>query len=137
MSCVIRGGARICGAPIPFNPPDRHSATVLAHCASGTLGVPHGVEGTSTRLHGHERAGDGVSPAARQQEKISPESLEETRVAHQTVAHGVEPAAVDPPGSPTKWVGEKLAPAKEGGTAGNGVRRASSLRQDRDDEGPQ
>ena len=64
MSCVIRGGARICGAPIPFNPPYRHSP--LWHCASGTLDPPQGVEGTSTHLHGHERAGDGASPVARQ-----------------------------------------------------------------------
>ena len=41
---VIRGGARICGASIPFNSP----CAALSH-TSGTLVPPHGVEGTSTR----------------------------------------------------------------------------------------
>ena len=42
---------------------------------------------------------------------------------------GVEPAAVDPPGSPMKWAGEHLASAKEGGTAGTAYAGASSLRR--------
>ncbi len=81
MSCVVRGGARICCPSIPFNPPCRrhHPNTVAAFLpSSGTLDAPQGVEGTSTRLHGHERAGDGESPVARQPANIIPEPLEET-----------------------------------------------------------
>jgi len=60
----------------PLQPAD----PALCH-SSGTLEAPQGAKGPSTPLYGHERAGDGVSPAARQQEKISPESPEETWVA--------------------------------------------------------
>jgi hypothetical protein len=103
MSCVIRGGARICCASIPFNPPCRrhravqprgtvpsnrrhdatpseHSSTVLAHWTHRKAPT-----GPRTRLHGHERAGDGVSPVARQLENIIPEPLEETWTARDRV----------------------------------------------------
>ena len=128
VSGVVRGGARICGASIPFNSP----CGALSH-TSGTLVPPHGVEGTSTRLHGHERAGDGVSPAARQLGKIIPESLEE-RLRHRIrCLRSVEPAAVDPTGSPTEWVGEQVA-GQGGWYRGDGVRRSSSLRLSDNDE---
>ena len=51
------------------HPSTRHPARLAT--SSGTLVPPHGVEGTSTRLHDQERAGDGVSPVARQAEKIT------------------------------------------------------------------
>ena len=63
-----------------------NAVAALFH-TSGTLDPPQGVEGTSTLLHGQERAGIGVSPAARQQENIDPESPEETwTVPHRAAA---------------------------------------------------
>jgi hypothetical protein len=46
-------------------------------------------------------------------------------------AAGMQTTTVDLSKTYLEWAGENLAPAKEGGTAGNGLRRASSLRQDR------
>jgi hypothetical protein len=81
MTCAIR----VARGYVAHRAPSTRRTGALFH-SSGTLDPPQGVEGTSTRLHGHERAGDGVSPVARQSESISPESLEETWRSHRVVA---------------------------------------------------
>src|SRR5690349_18574706 len=106
MSRVIRGGVRICGGQVPFKPPYRRLRAVLAHWTHRKAW-----RGPSTHLHGHERVGDGASPVARQWGR-SARSRRKKRAGSERAPPGVEPAAVDPSGSPTKWVGESLAPAK-------------------------
>ncbi len=107
-----------------------HTVGALFH-TSGTLVPPHGVEGTSTQLHGHERAGDGVSPVARHRRR-SARSRRKNAWGVPAAPEVVDPAAVDPPGSPMKWVGEQVAGQGgwyRGAGCGHAALRTSSLRQ--------
>ena len=130
MSRVIRRWREDMRRVDPLQPAVRSTLPTV----SGTLVPPQGVDGTSSPTHGHERPGDGESPGAGQEEDHPGAAGRAPGTAAPRRPGSVEPAAVDPTGSPMKWVGEQVA-GQGGWYRGARLSTAtSSLRLEQQDE---